>query len=168
MDIHSAIRQRRSIRKYKSGSAVSDEDIKKILEAAMMAPSACNTRPWEFFVFKSEEARERVLKIHPRAVYLKDASVAILVSAIPDAQKDAASGFYPQDCGAAIENMLLESLGLGYGAVWCGIYPREDRVENYRKEFGITSTPLALVIIGKADEAPSARGFYDESKVTVL
>ena len=68
MDIHSAIRQRRSIRKYKTGSAVSDEDIKKILEAAMMAPSACNTRPWEFIVFKSEEARERVLKIHPRAV----------------------------------------------------------------------------------------------------
>lgn len=58
MNLYDAVRKRRSIRKYKPGKTVSDEDIHKILEAGMMAPSACNTRPWEFFVFKSEEARE--------------------------------------------------------------------------------------------------------------
>lgn len=168
MNLYDAVRKRRSIRKYKPGKTVSDEDIHKILEAGMMAPSACNTRPWEFFVFKSEEARERVMKIHANAYHLKDASVAILVSALPETQQDKASGYFPQDCGAAIENMLLQALDLGYGTCWCGIYPRENRVENYRNEFNITSLPLGLVIIGTADEEPQPRGFYDESKVTVL
>lgn len=99
---------------------------------------------------------------------MKDASVAILVSALPETQQDKASGYFPQDCGAAIENMLLQALDLGYGTCWCGIYPRENRVENYRNEFNITSLPLGLVIIGTADEEPQPRGFYDESKVTVL
>lgn len=168
MELSEALRKRRSIRKYKPGNTVSDEDIHKILEAAMMAPSACNTRPWEFYVFKSEEARQRVMDIHANAHHLKDASVAILVSALPEAQPDKAEGYYPQDCGAAIENMLLQALDLGYGTCWCGIHPRENRVEAYRKEFGITSLPLGLVIIGTPDEEPKARGFYEEAKVTVL
>ena len=52
MNTLETIRSRRSIRKYKPGVEIPNEDIKQILEAAMMAPSACNTRPWEFVVVK--------------------------------------------------------------------------------------------------------------------
>lgn len=43
MNTSEAIRLRRSIRKYKKAD-IPDEHIKLILEAAMHAPSACNTR----------------------------------------------------------------------------------------------------------------------------
>ena len=45
MNYTDVIRERRSIRKYKPEADVPQEHIQMILEAAMMAPSACNTRP---------------------------------------------------------------------------------------------------------------------------
>lgn len=168
MNVSDAILKRRSIRKYKPGYEIPDEDLKKILNAAMHAPSACNSRAWEFVVIKSDEAKKRVLKIHPYAKHLADASLAILVCARPDLQQGVAEGFFPQDCGAAVENILLESFELGYGSCWCGIYPREERTELFKKEFNLSSLPFALIVIGKADEEPAEKGFYDESKVTVI
>lgn len=168
MNVSEAILNRRSIRKYKSGHEMPDEDLKIILNAAMHAPSACNSRPWEFVVIKSAEAKEKVLKLHPYAKHLENASLAILVCARPDLQQGIAEGFYPQDCGAAIENILLQSLELGYGSCWCGIYPREERAEMFKKEFNLTSVPFALVVIGVPDDSPAEKGFYDESIVTVL
>ena len=46
--------QRKSIRKYTS-DPVSEEDLKKILEAARVAPSAKNRQPWKFVVYRGEE-----------------------------------------------------------------------------------------------------------------
>ena len=45
MEVFEAIRARRSIRKYKKGAVIPREDVEKALEAAMMAPSAVNSRP---------------------------------------------------------------------------------------------------------------------------
>lgn len=165
MNVSDAIRKRRSIRKYKAGIRIPDDHVKKILEAGMMAPSARNTRPWEFVVLKSDEAKEKAADIHPYAKHLKDASLGIIVCAKPS---DIAEGYYPQDCGASIENMLLEALEFGYGTCWCGIYPREERVEPFKKEFNIDSIPLALIVIGVSDEEPKAKGYYDESCVKII
>lgn len=49
MQTMEAIRARRSVRKYKA-EAVPREQIERLLEAAMLAPSAVNSRPWEFVV----------------------------------------------------------------------------------------------------------------------
>ena len=65
MNALETIRSRRSIRKYKEGAAVPKEDLKQILEAAMMAPSACNTRPWEFVVLQDREKLNALMKVHP-------------------------------------------------------------------------------------------------------
>lgn len=147
---------------------MSDDEIKTVLEAAMMAPSARNTRPWEFTVLKSDDAKKKAVELHPYAKRLMDASIGIIVSARPDLQDGIAEGYFPQDCGAAIENILLSALDLGYGSCWCGIYPREERAEIFKKEFEIKGIPMALIVIGKADEEPNLRGFYEPSKVTVL
>ena len=70
MNTSDAIRSRRSIRKYKKGSVIPKEHIRLLLEAAMMAPSACNTRPWEFVVVESEEIQEKITAIHPHTQML--------------------------------------------------------------------------------------------------
>ena len=51
------INLRRSVREY-SDKDVSLEDIKKILESAMLAPSARNGQPWEFLVVKDQKKKE--------------------------------------------------------------------------------------------------------------
>ena len=165
MNTSEAIRARRSIRKYEKGAVIPKEHIEQLLEAAMMAPSACNCRPWEFVVVQKQEVLEQIMEIHPYTRMLATASLAIVVCGRPDLQEGICDGFWPQDCGAAIENLLLQAAELGYGTCWCGCYPAMKRAEALQKVLDVTSIPLAVVAVGKAAESPEARGFYDSSRV---
>lgn len=166
MEVIDAIRNRRSIRKFKNGVEIPDEHIQLLLEAAMLAPSARNSRAWEFIVLKSEEMKTKASVLSPYARQAKDASVCIIVCGIEDESDN--EDFFQQNCAAAIENILLEATELGYGTCWCGIYPREKRTKKYKKAFDIDSTPIALIAIGMSDEDPKRRGYYDETKVRYL
>ncbi len=164
------IRLRRSIRKYKQGEIIQDEHLHSILEAAMLAPSACNTRPWEFVVVKNQELREKIAKLQPYAAHAVQAAAVIVVVGLPKAQDKLASGFWPQDCAAATENILLEAARLGYGTCWCGLYPREPRAKKMGALLGIDEEkmPFSIITLGVPDEAPAMRGKYEEKRVTII
>lgn len=168
MDGTQTIRSRRSIRRFKPGAPIPRADVEAMLEAAMMAPSACNTRPWEFFVVENLATKAKLRAVHPYAPMLETASLAIVVCALPEAQEDRCAGFWPLDCGAAVENLLLQAAALGYGTCWCGCWPLEDRAEAVRDVLGAKSVPVALISVGVPDEDPPARGFYQADKVTWL
>ncbi len=57
MDIVEAIRQRRSIRVFKS-DAVPQEILREIMELALRAPSWANTQPWEFAIVTGRKLNE--------------------------------------------------------------------------------------------------------------
>ena len=168
MTMIEAIHKRRSIRKFKPGAEVTDEQIKLLLEAAMLASSACNTRPWEFIVVRDRKKLEQIRKTHPYTGMLETASLAIIVCALPNVQKDIASEYYPQDCGAATENILLAAVEMGLGACWCGVYPKEERIAEIRKIFSTEKLPFNVIAIGVPGEDPAPRGQYGESKVTYI
>lgn len=67
-----------------------------------------------------------------------------------------------------IENLLLQATDLGYGTCWCGFYPVMERVEKLQNLLQVSSIPLAVVAVGKAEQNPDARGFFEPSKVTYL
>ena len=73
---------RRSVREY-SDKVVSDKDIKKILEAAMQAPSARNQQPWEFLVVKDQEKKEKLASLVPAMRMASGASFLIIFLAPP-------------------------------------------------------------------------------------
>lgn len=168
MNTLDTIKGRRSIRKYKEGAQIPKEHIAQLLEAAMMAPSACNTRPWEFVVVENRALLDEIRQIMPYAQMLKTASAAIVICGRPDLQENICPGFWPMDCGAATQNLLLAAKELGYGTCWCGCYPVMDRVAGMQKLLSITSMPMAVIALGVPDESPAARGYYDETRVKYL
>jgi len=163
-----SIENRRSVRKYKSGIPVTKAHLKQLLEAAMLSPSACNTRPWEFIAVTKRETLNEIARVHPYAKMCETAAAAIIVVAIP--QEGMSAGFFPQDCAAATQNILLEAVSLGLGACWCGVYPKDALIDFIRKLFNIKEPkiPFNVIAIGTPDEEPKKRGFYDEAKVTFL
>jgi nitroreductase len=161
MTVSEAIHARRSIRKYKKAE-LTQEQIDALLEAAMLAPSANNSRPWEFLVVKSREYIDKILKIHPYAGMLKEASLAIVVCGRVE------TDFFPQDCGAAVENILLRAVELGLGTCWCGVYPEEKRMRDMRDALGIKSIPFCVIAVGVPGESPAPRGSYDRKRVSYL
>jgi len=166
--MHELIEKRRSIRKFKSGIPVTREQLNRLLGAAMLAPSAHNTRPWEFIAITRRETLDEIARVHPYARMCETASAAIVVVAIPQAEGPV--GYFPQDCGAATQNILLEAVNLGLGACWCGIYPDEERTAEILQVFDIPrpKIPFCVIAIGTPDQAPNQRGFFDESKVTYV
>ena len=166
MDCSEAIRARRSVRKYKKGALIPAEHIRMMLEAAMMAPSAVNSRPWEFYVVQNDEVKQKLMAAHPSCKMLQTASAAIVVCGLPALQPR--HNFWQQDCAAATENILLQATALGYGSCWCGCYPSEPRTADVKAVLGCEGIPVALIAIGLPDETPERRGFYDEKRVKFL
>ncbi|MCL2578566.1 MAG: nitroreductase family protein [Oscillospiraceae bacterium] len=166
--MNNAIKARRSIRKFDPGVPVTTDQLKQLLEAAMLAPSAHNARPWEFIAVTNREMLDKIPQIHPFAKMCQTATAAIIVVAAP--QTEISEQFFPQDCAAAVQNILLEAVELGLGTCWCGVYPRERRMADIGKLFGIAppKIPFAIIAVGLPDESPAQRGFYEESKVTFI
>ena len=163
------IQNRKSIRKFRPDRPVTPEQLDRMLEAAMLAPSACNTRPWEFIAITKRETLDEIARIHPYAKMCATATAAIVIVAIPQSEP-LPSEFYPQDCGAATQNILLEAVSLGLGTCWCGVYPKEERMAEMRDLFDIREPkiPFNVIAIGTPDEAPERRGFFDKAKVTYI
>jgi len=153
---------RRSIRKY-TDEPVSEGDIRTLLEAAMAAPSASNRKPWYFVVVTKRETLDRLAEVHPHGKMLFQAPLCIAVCGGPTGSER----FWVQDCSAATENLLLAVTALGLGAVWLGVYPREERLTAVRDVLGIPETlaPLNLISIGHPAEEKASRTQYDETRV---
>lgn len=151
METFEAILTRRSIRKFES-KKVSNEMIEKILEAGMNAPSAGNEQSWQFIVINENNILEEIAQKCPHAAMARQASAAILVCG--DLTLEKYKGFWPIDCAAAVQNILLAARDLGLGTVWTGAYPMEDRVETYRTILNLPENivPFALVPIGYPDQ----------------
>ena len=147
MDVMEAIYQRRSIRRYKD-QPVPEETVREILGAAMMAPSAGNAQPWQFVVITDKQTLAKVKDFNPNAGMAAKAPLAILICGDLDLEKF--PGYWVQDCAAATQNLLLAAQARGLGTVWTGIYPIEDRVDNFSRYFGLPPRviPMALVVIG--------------------
>jgi nitroreductase len=156
-----AIYNRRSIRKYKT-DPVSDEQIRQLLEAAMMAPSARNSQPWHFVVCTDREVIDKIRSSHPYSRMLEEAPVCIVICGEP-----ARSEYYQQDCGAATQNLLLAAYDMGLGTCWMGVAPKPERMEPVREALGLPEgiVPFNLIAVGYPDEERPRPDRFDASKV---
>lgn len=162
------IKKRRSIREYDPTVPVTREQMNKMLEAAMLSPSACNSRPWEFIAITKREMLDEIARIHPYAQMCKTATAAIVIIGIP--QSGMPEGYWPQDCGAATEAILLSAVAQGLGACWCGVYPKEERMVDFYELFKVEKpkVPFCVIAIGTPAEDPAPRGSFEESRVTYI
>ncbi len=157
--------QRRSIRKYKSRKPVHKDLIDHLIKAGMSAPSARNKQPWHFVISQNPKTLDILSERHPYAKMLKDASLAILVCG--DKELDDNESYLAQNCAAATQNILLATHACGMGAVWLGVYPREERIKMCREVFDLPQhiIPVALISIGYPDEDKPVNDNFNQEKV---
>lgn len=155
MDLHQAIRERRSIGKVK-GELPPKAAIEQMLEAATWAPNHYRVEPWRFFVL-SGAARERLGDLFAR-LEKEDANKSgeakdpeVVERAAESARKKplrapvviAVAVEAPEDprivaienveaVAAGVQNMLLTAHALGLGAIWrTGSYAYDPRVKGF-------------------------------------
>ncbi|MCF2662081.1 nitroreductase family protein [Pseudoflavonifractor phocaeensis] len=137
--------ERTSVRQY-TQQPVERGKIEALLRAAMCAPSSGNERPWHFIVLERPEDFLPIMEISPHVEMLKQAKCAILVCA-DTTQKKYRFDFWPQDCSAATENLLIEAKHQGLGAVWCGIYPDEEKIAALRELYRFPDYVEVLAVV---------------------
>jgi nitroreductase len=163
MTVRDAVVNRRSIRNY-TGKQLSDQQIETLLEAGFYAPTARNMRPLHFIVIREREALEAIAKEQTNAKYVLEAGCGILVCGDRTLDVD---GYLVEDGSAAIQNMLLTAYEMGLGALWCGVYPREVRIEHFRKLCRLPEhiLPIGLVVAGHTEQAPERPERVDQSRI---
>lgn len=162
METIEAILTRRSVRSF-SDRPVPPETVQELLRAAMHAPSAGNQQPWQFVVLDERATLEGAAAAHPYAPMAAHAPVAIVVCG--DTRLERHTGYWVQDCAAAVENLLLAAHASGLGAVWTGVYPRAERVQAFGDLLALPPEviPLAMVVLGyPAQTIPPADRFLPE------
>jgi nitroreductase len=164
MDALDALMTRRSIRTYDT-KPVPKDLVQKLLSAAMNAPSAGNQQPWQFVVIDDRETLEELSRIHPHGKMLAHAPLAVAVCA--DTAHEKHKGYWVQDCSAATQNLLLAAHACGLGAVWLGVYPREERMKGIAEFIKMPGyiVPLSLISIGWPAEKVAAASRYAQTRV---
>ena len=160
------IMTRTSIRQFTS-QPVSKDTLDIIVKAGMAAPSAMNKQPWAFVVVTEREMLDSLNAKHPYA-NLKTATAAIIVCGnMEKTIEGAGREYWVQDCSAATENILLAAHGLGLGAVWCGVYPVEERIADVSGVLGLPETiiPLNIVTMGYPAENPEPKDKFNADNI---
>ncbi|MFH2095069.1 MAG: nitroreductase family protein [Bacteroidota bacterium] len=133
------VQQRQSVRKY-DDRPVEKEKIDKCIEAARLAPSACNSQPWKFIVAYEKNLAEEVAKATFNPVinfnrFAKSATVMIAITIerpktiakIGESIKD--REFPLIDIGIAAQHFCLQAEELGLGTCMIGWF-NEKRVKE--------------------------------------
>ncbi|MHB9944126.1 nitroreductase family protein [Clostridium botulinum] len=142
---------RRSIRKFKS-STVEKEKVDKLLRAAMQAPSALNQQPWEFIVVEDRESLQKLSKSMPDAKPIDSSALTIIL--VANSNYFRFEPDWKSDMSAAAQNILLEAVYLGLGAVWMSVSSVDSAINYIREMYGLQSNinPFALIAIGYPDK----------------
>ncbi len=161
-----AILARRSIRRFRP-QPVAEEDIRELLKAAMAAPSAAASDPWQFVVLRDPSMLVRLSEGLPHGRHLAQAPLGILVCGDTELAHHKQLAYLLQDCSAAIENLLLAASMMGLGACWLGVHPNAQRVNCVRRLFTLPQAivPVAVVAVGHPDEQPRSRTRFREEAV---
>lgn len=176
------IERRRSIRRFQK-KGVSKEMILQILEAARQAPSAKNAQPWRFLVL-GPQSRNAALNamdagvrcrmdavanrpllagaIHTLRIMKSAPLLILVVNPAGGTPADSVSGWArvaelldAMSVGAAVENLLLEAVALGLGALWIGnTFFAYDEIAAALE---IQGQLLGAVAVGWPDETPEPR-----------
>ena len=116
MEVMEAIRGRRAVRRF-TGEKVSLEDMKKILEAGIWAPSGSNVQPWEFILVMDEDNIEKVKMISP-GLFGNPSALVVLCINRRRAERAGKLGEESalMDVSMAAQNMMLAAYSMGVGS----------------------------------------------------
>ncbi len=156
-DVMDAIRDRRSIRKFKPES-LPPATVSRILEAALWAPSAGNLQPWKFYAVYNQSKKEEIMHAALNQKVLAEAPLIVVVCADTSLARlrygERGEKLYClQDTAAAVQNMLLAATAFGVGSLWVGAF-QEEMVKQILEIQG-QLRPVAIIALGYAEMEPN-------------
>jgi nitroreductase len=168
MDYFELIKERKSIRDF-SDEKIPEEDMKKIIKAAISAPSAGNLQAYEIFVITNDEKKEKLMRASFDQESVEEASFCLVFCASPGRSRQkygerGAELYSVQDATIAAAYAQLAVAALGYGSVWVGGF-EPDKVSEVL-ETDDSLMPVAILPVGAPEEKPKKTSRRDFDDIT--
>lgn len=173
MELEQAFYSRRAVRQY-AEKVPGEGTLRKLIDAAIQAPSALNEQPWSFTVVTDRNLLERIsakTKAHLRRIApgriipeslharLEDPQFDILHRApalivISSVTRDR---WAAENCALAAENLMLAACAEGLGSCWIGLAQTWLATAAGRKALGLPADhlPVAPIIVGTPAASPA-------------
>lgn len=155
MDVFTAVKERRSIRKFLKKD-IPEKVFDKLVDALIWAPSAGNLQSRKFFFIRDEKTKSRLASAALNQGFISEAPVIVVCCA--DAAKAAPYGhrgvelYALQDVSASIMAMMLVAHEEGLGTCWVGAF-KDEEVSGV---LGLSDMlrPVAIVPVGYPAKIP--------------
>lgn len=122
MDFLGIAQKRISIRSF-SDKKVEDEKLLKVLEAARLAPSACNIQPLHLIVLREAENRKKLEPVYNRQWFL---NAPVIIAACCDRSvswhRSDGKDYGDVDIAIALDHITLAAADLDLGTCWIGAF----------------------------------------------
>ena len=162
MDVFEAIRERRSIRKYRP-TPVSEEKLNAVLEAARWAPSWANSQCWNFVLVRDAETKERLretLTTTNRGIPAMKSAPIVIVACAEKGRSGYSRGSVATDKGEwfmfdvalAMQNLTLGAHALGLGTLHLGLFDAPKVAEIIDVPTGVEV--VEMMPLGYPDDSP--------------
>ena len=109
LDTFSAIMQRRSVKYYDPDYKISEAEVNKLLELALLSPTSFNMQNWRFVVVQDQALKEEIWLASWKQNQIKDASLLLVLCADLNAHERNPERYWanaPEQVSAAIVPMI--------------------------------------------------------------
>lgn len=161
MDYSELIEKRQSCRNFDKTKEVAKADIEKILQNAMLAPSACNSQPWKFAVATGEKASEIASATQSMGMNKFTASVPVFIIISEGAYNKTAlvgskikdQDYKSVDIGLATSQLCISATEIGLSTCILGWFDEK----KVAKISGVNSRIRLIIALGYASEGEKHR-----------
>lgn len=152
MNIMESINLRQSIRNYET-KPISDEDLKEVLEAGRLAPSARNAQAWKFIAVTDPKVNMELRPACHNQNMVGEAPVTIAICSNNTADMTCGHSKATVDCSIALSFMMLRAVELGLSTCWLGHFDQDmvKSVLNIPDDY----TVVAMTPLGYAANTPT-------------
>ncbi|MCV0393216.1 MAG: nitroreductase family protein [Nitrosopumilus sp.] len=186
MDTIDAIKQRRSIKSFDKNHKMTEDEIKQLLELAILSPTSYNIQNWRFVIITEQTIKDKLSELSYGQLQVSEASLIIILCAdlnswnknperywanIPEESRNSLVASLKnsykdktelqrdeamRSCGMAAQTIMLAAKSMGYDS--CPM--KGFDYDAVGKMINLPSDHLIsmMVVVGKKAKDPSQRG----------
>ncbi len=113
METFDAIYQRRAVKHYNPEHQLTDDEIRKLMEAAIQAPTSFNMQNWRFVLVQDKSLRQQIRAAANDQAHVTDSSLLIVMTADVKAWEKSPQRYW-RDAPRDVAEMLVNWMGPFY------------------------------------------------------
>ncbi len=152
MEFQRLIEARYSVRAYKA-DPVEDEKLRRVLDAARLAPTAANRQPFRLIVMQTKGREAELRRVYDQAWFVQPPLVIAAVGLTQEGwTRHDGKSYVDVDVSIVMDHLILAAADQGLGTCWIGAFS----VPAAREVLGLPEEvePIAFTPLGYPDDEP--------------